>query len=298
MTTIGLIGVGLMGRGIGENLLKKGHQLIVLAHRKRQFVDELIALGASEAKTPRELAEKAEITLVCVTGTPQFLAIAEGDDGIYAAMRAGKTLIDCTTGKPAGTLAAVAEVETRGAAFADAPLARTPVEAREGRLNSMVGARPEVFAAIEPVLRCFCENIFHVGGPGAGAHLKLINNLIAMGHAALIAEAVVACKATGVDVTKLFEVVSKGGANSGIFQMIMKGYVESGSLEGMKFSLANAQKDLGYFVDMAMNAGLVAPMGAAVHNQLATARAVGFDEGLVGHLVAAALRINFGETGK
>ncbi len=296
MTTIGLIGVGLMGRGIGENLISKGHELIVLAHRKRQFVDELIALGATEATTPRELAEAAEITLVCVTGTPQFVSVANGDAGLYAAMRPGKTLIDCTTGQPSGTLAAAAEIESRGAAFADAPLARTPVEAREGRLNCMVGARPEVFAAIEPVLRCFCENIFHVGGPGAGAHLKLINNLIAMGHAALIAEAVAACKATGIDVAKLFEVVSKGGANSGIFQMVMKGYVESGSLEGMKFSLANAQKDLGYFVDMAMTAGIVAPMGAAVHNQLAAARAVGYDEGLVGHLVAAALKINFRET--
>ena len=298
MTTIGLIGVGLMGRGIGENLIKKGHGLIVVAHRNRIFVDELIALGASEARTPRDLAERADVTLVCVTGTPQFKAIAEGDDGIYAAMRAGKTVIDCTTGQPAGTLKAAAEVETRGAAFADAPLARTPVEAREGRLNAMVGAHDEVFAAIEPVLRCFCENIFHVGGPGAGAHLKLINNLMAMGQAALIAEAVAACRATGVDLGKLYEVVSKGGANSGIFQMIMKGYLESGALDGLKFSLANAQKDLGYFVDMAMNAGITAPMGAAVHNQLATARAVGFEEGVVGHLVAAALAVNFGGSAK
>lgn len=297
MATIGLIGVGLMGRGIGENLIKKGHGLIVLAHTKRQFVDELIGLGAREAKSPRELAEGADITLVCVTGTPQFVSVAEGDDGIYAAMGAGKTLIDCTTGQPAGTLRAAAEVEARGAAFADAPLARTPVEAREGRLNAMVGARPEVFAAIEPVLRCFCENIFHVGGPGAGAHLKLINNLMAMGQAALIAEAVAACRATGVDLDRLYEVVSKGGANSGIFQMIMKGYVESGALDGLKFSLANAQKDLGYFVDMAMNAGITAPMGAAVHNQLAAARALGFEDGVVGHLVAASLKANFGEQG-
>ncbi len=224
MTTIGLIGVGLMGRGIGENLIsERATNSSCFAHRKRQFVDELIALGAREAATPRKLAEAAEITLVCVTGTPQFASVANGEAGLYAAMRPGKTLIDCTTGQPSGTLAAAAEIESRGAAFADAPLARTPVEAREGRLNCMVGARPEVFAAIEPVLRCFCENIFHVGGPGAGAHLKLINNLIAMGHAALIAEAVAGlCKATGIDVAKLFEVVSKGGANSGIFQMVRR----------------------------------------------------------------------------
>ncbi|MEO6394567.1 MAG: NAD-binding protein [Devosia sp.] len=84
-----------------------------------------------------------------------------------------------------------------------------------------------------PLLRrCSDDRLSHVGGPGAGARLKLINNLMAMGQAALIAEAVSACKATGVDLTKLYEVVSKGGANSGIFQMIMKGYTESGALDG------------------------------------------------------------------
>ena len=123
-----------------------------------------------------------------------------------------------------------------GAAFADAPLARTPVEAREGRLNSMVGATPDVFAAIRPILECFCENIFHVGGPGSGAQLKLIYNLITMGQAALIAEAVSACRATGIDLAKFYEVVSKGGGNSGIFQMIMTGFPQSGSLDGLKFS--------------------------------------------------------------
>jgi 3-hydroxyisobutyrate dehydrogenase-like beta-hydroxyacid dehydrogenase len=292
MAKTGVIGVGLMGQGIGENLLKKGHELTVVAHRNRQPVEELKALGAREAATPREVAEAADIIIICVTASPQFKAIADGDDGFMAAIGPGKTVIDCTTGEPGVVMNYADRIAAAGGQFADAPLARTPVEAREGRLNTMVGATPETFAQIRPILECFCENIFHIGGPGSGAKLKLIYNLITMGQAALVAEAVSACKATGIDLDRFYEVVSKGGGNSGIFQMIMKGYLENGSLDGLKFSIANAEKDLRYYTRMTGEHGLAAPMGPAVHNQFITAYKLGFEEGLVAHLVAASQKLN------
>ncbi len=245
-----------------------------------------------EAATPREVAEAADIIVVCVTASPQFKAIAEGNDGFMAAIKPGKTVIDCTTGEPGVVMEYAERIAAAGGQFADAPLARTPVEAREGRLNTMVGATPETFAQIRPILECFCENIFHIGGPGSGAKLKLIYNLITMGQAALVAEAVSACKATGIDLDKFYEVVSKGGGNSGIFQMIMKGYLENGSLDGLQFSIANAEKDLRYYTRMTGEHGLAAPMGPAVHNQFITAYKLGFDDGLVAHLVAAAQKLN------
>lgn len=292
MARIGLIGAGLMGQGIGENLLKKGHELTVVAHRNRAGVDALCALGAREAATPHAVAEASDIILVCVTASPQFRAIAEGDTGIMAAISPDKTVIDCTTGEPGIVLDYARRVAEAGGHFADAPLARTPIEAREGRLNAMVGALPDVFARIRPILEAFCENIFHIGDPGSGAKLKLINNLVTMGQAALTAEAVAACLATGIDPTRLYEVISKGGGNSGIFQMIMTGFLQNGSLDGLKFSLANAEKDLRYYNRMTGEAGMAAPMGPAVHNQLMAARKLGFENGLVGHLVAAALKLN------
>src|SRR3546814_5310460 len=97
----------------------------------------------------------------------------------------------------------------------------------------MVGADAETLAAMRPVLQAFCENIFHVGPIGAGHKLKLVNNFLAMGQAALIAEAFVACDAVGVAAGSLFEVVSAGGANSGIFQMIA-GNAKEGDLDGMR----------------------------------------------------------------
>jgi 3-hydroxyisobutyrate dehydrogenase-like beta-hydroxyacid dehydrogenase len=292
MARTGVIGVGLMGQGIGENLLKKGHDLTVVAHRNRGPVEALLSLGASEAATPRAVAEASDVIIVCVTASPQFRAIAEGDDGLMAAIGAGKTVIDCTTGEPGVVMDYAERIAAAGGRFADAPLARTPVEAREGRLNTMVGATPEDFAEIRPILECFCENIFHIGGPGSGAKLKLIYNLITMGQAALTAEAVAACRATGIDLAKFYEVVSKGGGNSGIFQMIMTGYLASGALDGLKFSIANAEKDLRYYTRMTGEHALAAPMGPAVHNQLMAARKLGFEDGLVGHLVAAALKLN------
>ena len=292
MARTGLIGVGLMGQGIGENLLKNGHGLTVVAHRNRGPVEALVAMGARERETPREVAEASEIIIVCVTASPQFKAVAEGKNGLIAAMGPGKTVIDCTTGEPGVVMDFAERIAAMGGHFADAPLARTPVEAREGRLNTMVGATPEVFAEIRPILECFCENIFHIGGPGSGAKLKLIYNLLTMGQAALTAEAVSACRATGIDLGKFYEVVSKGGGNSGIFQMIMSGFLRNGSLEGLKFSIANAEKDLRYYNRMTGEFGIAAAMGPAVHNQLMSARKLGFEDGLVGHLVAAALKLN------
>jgi 3-hydroxyisobutyrate dehydrogenase-like beta-hydroxyacid dehydrogenase len=292
LPTIGLIGVGLMGHGIGRNLLEKDFGLAVLAHRRRDAVEDLLAKGAREADSPRALAQAADIVLVCVTGSPQFQAVADGDDGFIAGLSAGQTVIDCTTGEPDVTDDYASRLADLDVGFADAPLARTPVEAEAGRLNAMVGAAEPVFAKVQPVLEAFCENIFHVGDAGSGARMKLINNLITMGQAALIAEALVACKATGIAPRTFFEIMSKGGGNSGILQMLMPAYLDQGSFEGMQFSLQNAAKDLRYFNRMTGNAGLSAPLGAVVHNQLVNARLLGFEDGLVGHLMAAALQLN------
>jgi 3-hydroxyisobutyrate dehydrogenase-like beta-hydroxyacid dehydrogenase len=115
--------------------------------------------------------------------------------------------------------------------FIDAPLARTPKEAEEGRLNTMVGASEGDFERARPILAAFCENVIHVGPPGHGHVLKLINNMLAMTTAAAIAEAVAAAAKSGLSLQKLFDVVSAGGVNSGIFQM-MVGRMLQGDLTG------------------------------------------------------------------
>ncbi len=292
MANIGLIGIGLMGHGIGGNLLNRGHSLTILGHRNRTPVDDLLAKGATEAATAQALADTVDTIIVCVTGSPEFCAVADGYEGFLAGLGPGKIVIDCTTGEPAVVLDYAARIQGLGSAYSDCPLARTPTEAEAGMLNVMVGADSDTFERIRPILDCFCENIFHIGPVGAGARIKLINNLITMGQAALIAEAVAALKATGVDLNIFYEMISKGGGNSGIFQMIMPAFLEQNSFDGMGFSLANAAKDLRYYNRMVGDERLAAPMGAAVYDRLITAQKLGFDDGLVGHLVAASLKLN------
>lgn len=288
---IGLIGPGLMGGGIGRNLLRKGFPVTVKG-RSRSSVERLVADGASAAASHSDLAGASDIVILCVTGSPDVEAICFGDDGLAAAMTAGQLLIDCSTVRPATTQRLAEALGPRGVGVVDAPLARTPVEAEAGRLNAMVGGGDEDFARARPVLEAFCENIFHVGPVGAGQKVKLLSNFLAMGQAAMIAEALCAAAAADVDLKSYYDVISAGGANSGIFQMVAGGLVKDGRLDGLKFGLANAEKDLRYFVDMAAERHLTAALGKRVHLSLLEAVRLGFGDRPVGALIAAQEQLN------
>jgi 3-hydroxyisobutyrate dehydrogenase-like beta-hydroxyacid dehydrogenase len=164
------------------------------------------------------------------------------------------------------------------------------VEAEAGKLNVMVGASAEDFARIEPLLKCFAENIFHVGGPGAGHKTKLVYNLLTMGQAALIAEALVAAAKSGLDIDAFSKVVAAGAANSGIYQMIVPS-ARAGTYDGLRFGLDLARKDLRYYTHMTETLGLPSVVAEAVHQSFVQASALGFGTGMVGSLVAAQERI-------
>jgi len=283
---IGFIGVGMMGHGMAKNLVEKGFSTTVLGNRNRAPVEDLVSRGASEGADPASLAASSDIVVICVTGSPQVEAICEGPNGLLSAARDGLIVMDCSTSEPDSTARLAAEFAARGARLVDAPLARTPKEAAEGRLNVMVGAEPAVFARVEPVLKAFAENIFHVGGPGAGHKTKLVNNFLAMGQAALIAEALTAGAKAGLDLQAFVKVISAGGANSGIFQMVAPS-VLAGAYDGLRFGLDLARKDLRYYTHMTESLNLPSPLGEAVHQAFVQASAMGFGAEYVGSLVKA-----------
>ena len=171
------------------------------------------------------------------------------------------------------------------AVFIDAPLTRTPVEAEAGRLNVMVGAEPEDFARLQPVLRCFAENVFHAGGPGAGHTVKLLSNFIAQAICTATAEAFAVGKKAGVDPRRLVEVVSAGGANSGLFQAMAK--TLDGDLTGLRFELDNARKDIRYYTHLAEDLAVPTVVGEGVHQSLVLASALGHGRKFVPALVQA-----------
>ena len=194
---IGFIGVGLMGHGMAKNLVEKGFPTTVLGNVNRAPVEDLVSRGAREGRDPASVAAASDIVVICVSGSPQVEAIVEGPNGLLSAAREGLIVMDCSTSEPDSTTRLAAAFAARGVPFVDAPLARSPKEAEEGRLNVMVGAEPAVFARVEPVLQAFAENIFHVGGPSAGHKTKLLNNFLSMGQAALIAEALMPARRRG-----------------------------------------------------------------------------------------------------
>ena len=288
---VGFIGVGLMGHGMAKNLLEKGHSLTILGHRNRPPVEDLVARGAVEVASPADVARNSEIVFLCVPSSLQVEALVEGDKGILSVAREGLVVVDTSTADPDSTLRLAARLAAKGVRMVDAPLTRTPKQAEEGRLNVMVGADDALFAAIKPVIECFAENVAHVGPLGAGHKIKLINNFIALGSASVIAEAVTAAVKVGVDLEKLFDLVSKGGANSNIFQMVMP-WVLQGDISNMQFAIRNAAKDLRYYSRMVQDAKLSTPVSPAVLGAFTLAEALGEGDAFVPRLCDVIAGIN------
>ena len=283
---IGFIGAsGLMGHGMARNLLAKGHELVITVHRNRERVGDLLAAGAAEAADPAALAAECEVVLLCVTGSPQVEAVMLDARGVLAGARAGLVVVDTSTSEPASTEVLRGRAAAAGVTFVDAPLARTPVEAEAGRLNVMVGAEPAVFERLQPVLRCFAENVFHVGGPGAGHVIKLLNNFIAQSICTATAEAFAVGQRAGIDPRKLVELVGAGPVNNGLFQAMAK--TLGGQMDGLKFELDNARKDVRYYTHLAEGLGIPTVVGEAVHQSLALASALGHGRKFVPSLVEA-----------
>ena len=136
---IGMIGIGLMGHGIASNLVRRGHALTVLDHPGNQPLDALRAAGAVAVGSAREVARRAEVLILVVTGSPQVEAVLAGPAGVLQGLRPGSVVIDCSTSLPESTRRMAQAVQAAGGRFLDAPMTRTPKEAAEGRLNLLVG---------------------------------------------------------------------------------------------------------------------------------------------------------------
>ncbi|MGN6468242.1 MAG: NAD(P)-dependent oxidoreductase [Rhizobiaceae bacterium] len=270
---IGFVGVGLMGHGMASNIVGKGWPLTVLGHRKREPVENVKKRGASEAKNARELAEACNIVFLCVTGSPEVEAIVNGPDGLAAA---GKPLliVDCSTSDPSSTMRLAAELAPRGITLIDAPLSRTPKDAAEGNLDVMVGGEDEVVARARPVIDCFAGRVVHTGPTGSGHAMKLLNNFIAMGYAAIYSEALALAGKAGLT-PQVFDAVIRDGRMDCAFYRTFFKYVLERDRDAHKFALRNALKDMNYLAAFALATDVANPLQAATRNSFATAVGLG-----------------------
>lgn len=290
---IGFIGVGLMGHGMAKNIVENGYPLTVLGNRNRAPVDDLLARGASEAASASALGAVCDIVFLCLPGSPQIEAVIRGENGLAAGLAPGSVVVDCSTADPNSTLALAAELAAKDIALVDAPLSRTPKEAWEGTLDAMVGATQPVFDRVEPVIACWAGKIVHIGGVGDGHRMKLLNNFVSLGYAAIYAEAMALGRKVGITPDRFHSVIGGGRMDCGFYQTFMD-YAVNGNRDAHKFTLTNGLKDLRYLESMADAAGLVNPVGNAAKNSFAAAVAGGGDgpEDYVPHIVDFVARQN------
>ncbi len=288
---IGFIGLGLMGHGMGRNIVEKGYPLTVMGHRKREAIDDLKKRGAGEAATPRAVAEASSIVFLCVTGSAQVEALVHGPDGLKAGAKPGLVIVDCSTSDPNSTLALAAELEPLGVTLVDAPLSRTPKEAWEGTLDTMVGCDEAMFERLKPVIDTWAGRAIHIGRTGDGHKMKLLNNFLAMGYAALYSEALALASKVGIPPRRFDSVIRGGRMECGFYQTFMR-HVLDGDRQAHKFTLSNALKDMRYLESMADAAGMSNPLGNAVKNGYAVAVNTGRGEDYVPALSDVVAHLN------
>lgn len=288
--SVGFIGVGLMGHGMAANILKKGWPLTVMAHRHREPVDDLVRRGAAEAPNPRALAERSDVVILCVTGSAEVEAAFAGPDGLAAAGRP-LLVIDCSTSDPSSTIRLAGELAPRGITLIDAPLGRTPRDAEEGRLDVMVGGDAEALARARPILDAFAGRVVHTGPTGSGHTMKLLNNFLSLGYAAIYAEALALGAKAGVTPQTFDAVVRGGRMDCGFYQTFFK-YVLEGDRDAHKFALRNGLKDMSYLAAFAIEAGIANPLGAAVRNSFALAVGTGHGDDHVPMLSDVIAKLN------
>jgi 3-hydroxyisobutyrate dehydrogenase-like beta-hydroxyacid dehydrogenase len=276
---VGFVGVGLMGHGMAKNIVEKGWKLTVIGHRNREPVEDLKKRGAAEATSLRELAERSDVVVLCVTGSPQVEAVVAGPDGLASA---GKALVICdsSTSDPSSTIRLAAELAPKGIALVDAPLSRTPKDAEEGTLDVMVGGETATVERVRPILEAFGRRVVHTGPTGSGHTMKLLNNFLSLGYAAIYSEALTLGQKLGLAPKVFDEIISGGRMDCGFYQTFRQ-YAIGRDRNAHKFSISNAFKDLTYLAAAANAAGIANPIGSAVRNSFALAVGTGRAEDYV-----------------
>ncbi|CAG0977197.1 MAG: NAD(P)-dependent oxidoreductase [Rhizobiaceae bacterium] len=287
---IGFVGVGLMGHGMAKNIVEKGFPLAVIAHRNRAPIDDLVARGAKEVGSLGELAEASDVVVLCVTGSPEVEAVVGGPGGLAAAGRP-LVVVDCSTSDPSSTVRLARDLAPRGITLVDAPLSRTPKDAEAGTLDVMAAGDPTVFARIRPVLEAFAGRIVHTGPVGSAHTMKLLNNFVSLGYAALYSEALALGAKAGIT-PKTFDAVIRGGRMDCPFYQTFFQWVVGRDPNAHRFAIRNGLKDLSYLAAFANAAGAANPLGAAVRNSFAVATATGHGDDYVPRLADVIAGLN------
>ncbi len=269
---IGFVGLGGMGGGLTKNLLAHGLPVSVL-DRRSAAVETAVARGARAAASMSDLARGCDVLMVCVNTADDSESLILG---VLDELQSGQIVVEHTTTNPESIERLDAAVRATGAEFAEAPMTRTPLHADRGEVNVLYGGTPELLEKLRPLFDCYAENVFHVGPLTHAIKLKLIHNYIAFANVASWCEGFALAAREGLDMTQVIDIISSAGGKSGMMDLYGRSTLER-DFEPL-MSLANATKDVGYYVDWLKTAGLPAFMASAVHQTYALAAIMGYSE--------------------
>jgi 3-hydroxyisobutyrate dehydrogenase len=253
--TIGFIGLGVMGEPICRNLVKKSGAAVIAFDLAPEPLARLREEGAAAAASVAEVVGRGDIVFLCLPSAKHVRSVFEGD-GILKNIREGQVVVDLGTSAVSQTRGFAKLSQARGASWADAPIARTRQAAQDGTLSVMVGASPELYAAIEPLIRCFATDVTHCGDVGAGQVTKILNNMVLFQTVNALAEAVAVARRSGVDPALLLDTLSKGSADSFALRNHGIKAIVPGNFPERAFSTEYALKDLSYALELADDAGI------------------------------------------
>src|ERR1700736_2394417 len=253
--TIGFIGLGVMGEPICRNLVKKSGARVLAFDLSPQPLARLSADGAEVAASVADAVSQSDIVFLCLPSAKHVRSVFEGD-GVLKNIRSGQVVVDLGTSSVGQTRDFAKQLQAKGASWADAPIARTRQGAQDGTLSVMIGATPQLYAAIEPLIRCFATDVTSCGDVGAGQVTKILNNMVVFETVNALAEAVAVARRNGVDPKLLLDTLSKGSADSFALRNHGMRAIVPGIFPERAFSTEYALKDLSYALELARDAGI------------------------------------------
>ena len=271
-TTIGWIGTGVMGGSMCLHLMEKGYGVVVYNRTKRK-AKKLIDQGAEWAKSPKVVAEKADIIFTIVGFPKDVRQVYFGDDGVFDGLKKGALVVDMTTTEPSLSEEIYKEAKLKGALSIDAPVSGGDIGAQAGTLSIMVGGDKRAVGDVMPLLKIMGKNIVHQGGPGKGQHAKMCNQIMACALMIGVCETLLYGYKSGLDLNTMLSSVSKGAAASWMLDNVAPLMVKRDFRPG--FYVEHFIKDMGIALDEAKRMDLTLPGLSLVHQLYIATKAEG-----------------------
>jgi len=273
---IGYFGPGMMGRGIIANLLAKGFPVTIYAHRDGLQLEELTRAGAAVSRSVAELAGASSVVLLTLPSSREVEATVLGSPGLLESLAPGSVVVDLSTSYPTSTRMLAARLKAKGIEMLDSPMTGTPVHAKAGELNLMIGGEAAVYRRCLPIFQAIAKHIFHVGPTSHGNIVKIINNFLGQLANAGIAESLTLAAKCGVDIKAVYDVIKVSGGNSRAFEGSVPAIAKRDFT--VTFHLKLAHKDMYYVSSLGKEMNVPLPMVNSLLGVLDMAKASGLGD--------------------